>query len=217
MEYVLPLQEADTSQRHTTTLHMMLAFILFGIAVCCVGLYWFTSVSPNFKGHAYTPFILFGAVSFVMSIVLVWLTISARSWMKQKGNNVALRIAELVLMLVAAGLFYSIGWKMPALLFGVMSAVLVFALFNERRSSAIPQAFFDEKGILIEGSRGKNLDWAKIERIRLKHTILTISLRDNSIIQRNIAPGTPVAAPDFEQWCATRIEAHAHEQPAAIW
>lgn len=217
MEYVLQLPESDAPQRHTTTLHMMLAFLLFGISITCVALTVFRSVYPHLKSLAALPFLGFGAVTLIMSIALIWLTVRAKGWMQQKRNNLLMRLGEAALMLAAAILFYSAGWRFPALLFGMMAALLIFALYNEQRSIAAPRAVFSAAAIRLEGARDKKLAWNRVERVMLRHNILTISLTGHRIIQRSIIDNTSIKPGEFEQWCSEMIAHHAARQLAEVW
>lgn len=196
MQFILPLHEDARTQRHATTLHVMLAFLLFGIGVATEGLYWFTSVSPNFKAFgAYKPFLFFGIACLAASIVLILLTVFQKTWLREGKNNLLFRIIEMVLLATSSVLFFMNGWNMPALLFGLMGAVVVFAILRERRTAESGRVSIDDAGIIVStAARTRKLAWNEVESVLLRFSILTIECKDNRLIQQNIAGNTANAA-----------------------
>jgi apolipoprotein N-acyltransferase len=206
MQFTLPLQEDGVSQRHATTLHIMLAFLLFGIGSAAIGLFWFTSVSPAFEqyGGAYMPFIFFGVAAILASIAIVSLSVFQKSWMRKERNSLIFRIVEFGLLAISSVLFFLNKWNMPAALFGLMALVVVFAIVREKGRLKAGQIMVDAAGIKLPG---RQIDWKEINNVLLRFGTLTIELNGNKVIQQNI--GTPAPdAPKLEGYCREMIETH---------
>lgn len=213
MEFVLPVSDRGVQQRHTTTLHVMLAFLLFGIGVTCEALYWFTSISPKFATTgAYQPFLFFGLACIAGSVAILLLTIFQKSWLRKERNNLLFRLIELALLVLSSALFFLHGWKSPAILFGLMSAVVIFALVRERMAGIGSNITIDEKGIFLPlASRNKFLPWREIASVILRFGILSIEYTGNHLMQQNIGDPMPDAAA-LEAFCREQVELHKSER-----
>lgn len=206
MQFILPVQKDGVSQRHATTLHIMLAFLLLGIGIAAIGLFWFTTVSPAFEQHGggYKPFIFFGLAAILASIAIISLSVFQKGWMRKERNSLIFRIVEFGLLAVSSILFFINHWNMPAALFGLMSLVVVFAILRERRAAGSIQIGIDETGVQLPG---RVITWTNIENVLLRFGTLTIELNGNKVIQQNVAaPG--VDAPALEDYCRKMIDTH---------
>ncbi len=219
MQFVLPLEEEGRSQRHTTTLHVMLAFLLFGIGIAGIGMYLgFTVMSKNFITNGiYNSFLFFGIACLLASVALLLLSIFQKTWLRQKQNNLLFRIIELVLLAGSAVLFFMNGWKMPAILFGIMSAVVVFAIIREKRTAQAGNILIDHSGITLHGDvRTRKLEWKEVESVLLRFGILSIECTENRLIQRNIAANN-IDVNTLSSYTNEQIEAAAKERVLNDW
>ena len=213
MQFVLPVTENGVRQRHSTTLHMMLAFLLFGIGVTVEALYWFMTVSKNFeKTGPYKPFLFFGIACLLVAVVIIILNFFQKSWLRKESNNLLFRGIELLLLATSSLLFFINGWKSPAILFGVMTAVVVFAIIREKAGSRAGGIVIDDKGVQFNKSgRTKSLDWREIESVLLRFGVVTIEYADNHLLQENIGQPIPDATL-LEAYCKEKIESHRSER-----
>ncbi len=219
MQFILPLAKEDKAQRHATTLHVMLAFLLFGIGVAGIGMFLgFTVMTKNFLTHgAYRSFLFFGIACIVASIALLLLSVFQKTWLRRKQNNLIFRVIELVLLAGSSILFFSNGWKMPALLFALMSAVVIFAIIRERRAETAGNILIEDTGITIHSeARTRRLPWKEIDAVLLRFGILTIECAGNRLIQRNILSDntSEILLADF---CKERIATGKAARPANDW
>jgi hypothetical protein len=204
MQYILPIQDNGTAQRHSATLHIMLAFLLMALGIASLVLFWFTWISPTFahSGGAYIPFLVFGILSVCFSITILVLTIFQKNWVQQQRNNKALRFVELGLLAGGGIIFLLNNWKLPAALFGLMAAVVVFAIIQESGSAKKGAVLIDETGITFPR---KKLDWKEVKRVILRFGTLTVDLNGNKLLQQNIAAHT-IAVHELEAFCSQQIE-----------
>ena len=218
MQFVLPVLENNVRQRHTTTLHIMLAFLLFGIGITCEALYWFTATSPKFgKLGAYQPFLYFGIACIAGSAAILLLNFFQKSWLRKEQNNLLFRIIELGLLGISSVLFFLNGWKMPAALFGIMTLVVIFAIVREKNAAKTGKIIIDESGILLQlSARSKIIGWKEIDAVLLRFGILTIEYADNHLFQQHIGKPAPDTAV-LEQYCTEKIEAHKLARVANDW
>jgi MFS family permease len=219
MQFILPLDEEVKTLRHATALHVMLAFLIFGIGVAGVGLFFgFTVMTKNFETHgAYRSFLIFGIGCIVAAIVLLSLSVFQKTWLRRKQNNLIFRIIELLLLVVSSSLFFANGWRMPAVLFGLMSAVVIFAIYRERRAEAGGKVLIEEAGITISNDvRTRKLLWKEVDTVLIRFGILTIECTDNRLIQRNILTGTTNETA-LIHFCKEQIEAGKAARPVNDW
>lgn len=206
MQFILPVQEDGVSQRHATTLHIMLAFLLFGIGAAAIGLFWFTSVSPAFQQHggAYKPFIFFGIAALLGAACIILLSVFQKNWMRQERNSLIFRGVEFILLAVSSVLFFINKWNMPAALFGIMALVVIFAIIRERNQAKAGNITIDAGGVRL---RGRKIDWKDIENVLFRFGTLTVEMKGNKIIQQNIG-ATTTDGKALEHFSREMIETH---------
>lgn len=220
MQFILPLEEDNRTLRHATTLHVMLAFLLFGIGVAGISMFFgFTVMSRDFiTNGAYNSFLYFGIACMLVSIALLLLTFFQKTWLRQKQNNLIFRIVELVLLAGSSVLFFTSGSRMPALLFALMSAVVVFAILRERRAGIAGNVVIEESGITISSdARTRRLPWQEIDAVLLRFGILTIECAGNRLIQRNIQHHHTPPEAALSSFCNEKIAAGKANRPANDW
>lgn len=210
MQFVLPLMPADNgATRRMTTLHVMLALVLCGIGAGSFVLYWFTTVSPNFS-KPYTPFVLLGAVSLLMGVAIIAAAIFYKSWLRAGKRSLSLRIIEIVVVGSASLTFAFAGQSRPAILFAIIAAAILAAAIWEMRKPTAARAIIDEKGIRLPKSGIMRLiPWADVDKVLVRHGILSIELTDNRLLQRSLAAGSRADAAGIEAYCSEKSAAAA--------
>lgn len=219
MQYVLPLTPADTgSTRRMTTLHLMLSLVLCGIGAGSFVLYWFTAISPKFS-NAFQPFAVLGACSIAIGLGVATITIFYKNWLMQGKRSLGLRIIE-VLVIASTSLTFAIaGEKRPAALFGIVAATITAAALWELRKPALPRATIDEHGITLpKGGFAQTIRWSEIENVLLRHSILSIELIGNRLVQRSIHDEADFDASTIEGYSQMLIQKHEKQRAAnAAW
>lgn len=195
----------------------MLSFTLCGLGAGCLVLYWFTAISPKFPS-AFRPFLVFGICSMLAGFGIAAVSVFYRSWLLQGRRSTLLRVAEGAIIGGGSALFALAGQKPPALIFGIVGALIILAAFWEARRAHTKSIIIGAEGILLpKGSGFKKLRWDEIEGVLLRHSILSIELTGNKLIQRNIREaGTDIQG--LEQFSADLIRQHEKERLAnAPW
>ncbi len=217
MQFVLPLMPADTgATRRMTTLHLMLALVLCGIGAGSLVLYWFTTISPNFK-QAYTPFIWLGILSLLLGAGIFTAAIFYKKWLREGKRSLSLRLLEVLAVIGSSLTFAFAGQAKPALLFGIIALAILAAAIWELRKPATPQALIDEQGIrLPKGGLIRLLPWTEIDKVLVRHGILSIELDGNRLLQRNLLPGMHHEASAIEDFCKAK-SAEAAQKRVPDW
>jgi hypothetical protein len=219
MQYVLPLTAADTgSTRRMTTLHVMLAFVLCGIGAGCLVLYWFTGISPKFPA-AYRPFAVLGSTSFLAGLAIVTTSVFYKKWLMQGRRSLMLRLIEVLILAAAGTTFAIVGQYRPATIFGVICVAILAATLWELRKPPAQQVLIDEKGITLP-KRGltHTIRWREIEAVLLRHSILSVEIVGNQLVQRSIDQTAPIDASSIESFSKTLIQKYEKERAAnADW
>ena len=187
MQFELSLADVNgASTRRMTTLHLMLAFVLCGLGAGCLVLYWFTATSPKFA-TAYQPFAVFGICSFLAGGTIAAVSVFYRNWLMQGKRNIMLRVAEILIISTACLLFALAGQMKPAGIFGIVAVMITIATFWEAGTPRVQQVTISERGIsLPKKGMTQIIGWKEIESILLRHSILTIELTGNRLLQRSV-------------------------------
>jgi hypothetical protein len=203
MEYKLQLVEEKVKQQQVTALHLItsLAFLGAGAIIFIynyVITYW-------------------GLALLIVALVLLTLTIAKNKQVTTPANNTKLRIAELIISL--ALLSYSImqQWRFPMGMFGVLSAVLAFSIFWERKTNAAQFVIVSEEGIDIPaGVRKKLLEWTGVEEVLWRYGTLSIDCTDNHLYQWNVQPAS-FDKDTFEAFCKKQVADNLEKRPKNDW
>jgi hypothetical protein len=215
-ELLLPPTEGSSTRR-MTTLHLMLAVMLCGLGAGCFTLYWFTSVSPNFK-HAYTPFLVLGLSSLLSGIAIGVTSVFNKRWLMQGKRSVMLRIAEVALLAAGCGVFAYSNQTKPAIIFGVVALIIAVTAIWESRKPGNQKIVISDIGILLP-RKGlmQTLKWREVEGVLLRHGIITIELTGNKRIQHEVMPDG-INAESLESYSKQLVNRYASERAAnATW
>jgi len=210
MQFLLPLMPADAgATRRMTTLHLMLALVLCGIGAGSLVLYWFTKVSPTFSA-AYTPFAVLGIFSLLIGLAIIAAAIFYKSWLRAGKRSIGLRLIEIVVVAGASLTFAFAGQGKPAGMFAVIAAAILLAAVWEARKPAAAQVTIDENGIrLPKGGIMRLLPWSEVDKVLVRHGILSIELSGNRLLQRTLLPGARFDAAAIEGFCQEQSAAAA--------
>lgn len=215
MTFTIPLAEPRVKPQQSTALHLMAAIVLCAVGFASGVLFWFTGVSPIVT-QAYVPFAVFGSVCFVAGLVIGALAIAARRRQQKGSGGRGLRIAELVLLALGAAVFFLQGWNFPALLFAILAAAVLLALYGEGGDNT-SKVRFDDAGIYRPFSlRRRRIPWRDVQRVLLRFGTLTIDLSSNALLQYRVAQHE-VDAEIFEAWAAAQVEKGGAERPKNDW
>lgn len=191
MVYDLPLVEEKVKPHQVTTLHLVSAFAFIAAGAIIV-IYNYTI--PGW-----------GLALLLSGLLLLGLTIFKNKWLTGKTVNQAVRIAEL--FVVAAFEVYSLKmqWKFPIVIFGGLSAALLFALYWERNAGGRLYVHVDDAGLRLPVVRRRFIPWSEIENVVLRFGTITINCLDNHLFQWSIADAD-LDNEIFEAFCVAKVE-----------
>ncbi len=202
MEYQLQLADEKVKPHQITTLHLVCSFAFLG-AGAIITIYNYT-----------IP--VWGLALLLVGIALLALTIFRNSWVNDKKVNPALRIIELVIAITFTVYSLLMQWKFPIVIYGGLSAALLFALFWERKAGSKLYIYVDDDGLRLPVVRRRFIPWSEVEVIVLKYGTLTINCLDNHLFQWSVSvPEINVDA--FDAFCSTKVEESIEKRRNNEW
>jgi hypothetical protein len=212
MSYTIPLDQQRVKPHQSTALHFMVAIVLFGVGIVSGVAFWFFAVSPTVR-QVHAPLAIFGTLCFLAGIAIAAVTIKGAH---KRGLRRALRLLELILLAAGVAIFAANGMWIPAVLFGVLGATVLLALFGEGGNAEMA-VYFDESGIRRPFAvKSRQIPWHEVARVLLRHDTLTIDLSDNRLFQyRTGNHGVDTAS--FEVWTAEQVKTGTANKPKSDW
>jgi hypothetical protein len=130
----------------------------------------------------------------VIGVVITWLI---RNYFLLRKKEIA---AYFIGLLIAAyGWSLVPGWQW-------LTIVYILAAFLEKNVKFPIEYAFDEEEIVLNSLPKKHYYWNEINNILIKDGILTIDLKNNRLIQKEIEnPGSDKAERDFNEFCRERL------------
>ncbi len=221
MTFELPLTEERVKPHQVTALHLFIVLAMIITASVIMVSYYAVSHLPEDKALNYRTVLYYGlAVAmgiYAVSAIMLTLILFKNRWLQQPVNNLIMRIAELIIMLVFAGYAWSTGTTVPAIIFTLLAAAIVFAI-NWERKKDIPLAIVvDKEGIKPPvNSRRRFIDWKEVEHVLFRFGTLTINCADNRLYQWNI--GNTAFEPDvFEVFCIRQVDKAKEKRDKNDW
>jgi hypothetical protein len=97
------------------------------------------------------------------------------------------------------------GWYLyPKGLF--FAVVYLIAAVLEKPAKVLPEVAFDSKEIVFNTIPAKKINWIDVNNVVLKDNILTIDLKNNQLIQKNVdAEVSAKEEEDFNAFCTAQI------------
>ena len=191
MEYNLLLADSKVKPHQVTTLHLVSSFAFIG-AGAIITIYNYTIPA-------------WGLALLLAGIALLGLTIFRNKWVNDKRINPSIRAIELLIAVIFTVYSLLMQWKFPIVIFGGLSAALLFALFWERKSGSKLYIYVDEEGLRLPVVRRRFIAWNEIDNIVLKYGTITINCLDNHLFQWNVTV-TDINLEAFEDFCNRKVE-----------
>lgn len=202
MNFELQLQEQKVKPHQVMALHLIAALAFAGMGAV------FSLFNTSFR--------IWSVPLAVAGVVLLVITIARSKWIVQPAVNRVFRIVEL-LILAGLALFSVINqWIPPAVMAGVLSAAVLFALVWENGGQYL-MISVDESGVKMPAGRTRRyINWVDIDEVLLKFGTLTINCADNRLYQwtvRNIRFDVPA----FTAFCNRQIAAGRDKRDKNDW
>ncbi len=220
MVFELPLTEEKVKRQQVITLHLIVSFtLLLTGAFLMLIQYLINSLSGAQRAvfNTLSLPVAWGSAIFVTGLGLLGLLIFRNSLVTTKNTNRILRITELGLLLCFASFAAIHKLTVPAIIYGIVSAAILFALYWESVSDNTLYIRVDERGIRLPlTSRKRFLGWWEIENVLLRFGVLTIDCYDNRLFQWNIR-SISFDKEHFQRFCSEHIAAGKEKRKQYEW
>lgn len=105
----------------------------------------------------------------------------------------------LLLATIGIGSLFQVHW---------ITFLYFLAVISEKQVKFPQEIAFDGNGIVINSLPKKNYSWQDVSNVVLKDGILTIDLKNNKLIQKEIeSSGTAAEEAEFNEFCRGRLNA----------
>lgn len=203
MVFELPLTEQRVKTHQVTALHLLVALASIGAGAVL--------------SYFYAPAATWGIVLLVIGVLLLLTAMFRNKWILQKNVNRVVRVFELMLMLCLASFAAIQKWTPPAIMFGVLSAAVLFAIVWENQGDGSLKIFVDEEGVKLPvTSRRRFVAWMDIDQLLYRFGTLTVNCADNRLFQWTIGT-TDFDKQQFERFCEQQIEAGRAKRDKNDW
>ncbi len=192
MAFDIPIIEEKIKPHQITSLHLVcaLAYIVAGTIIVV-----YNYTIPQW-----------GALMLAAGLILLGTTIIKNKWILTSQNNIIIRVIEFLITVSFAVYSFLLQWKFPTLIFGVLSAVLLFAIFYERTASVSLFVCFADDGIHLPAtSRKRFISWTEIEEVIFRYYTLSIDCTDNKFFQWT-TKDININNIEFDAFCTNKIE-----------
>lgn len=215
----MALAEEKVKRQQVITLHLVVSFTLVITGVFVLLWRYFTTGLPADKA-ALIGFSLpgwLGSACLMGGLLLLGFILFRSQTFLNRIPNRNIRAAELLVLLCFASYAAIHGFLLPALIYGVLSGALFFAIYWESVSDNTLYIGVDERGIRLPvTARKRFLAWHEVESVLLRFGILTIDCYDNRLFQWNIKTIT-FDKDQFQKFCLEHIMTHKEKHKQLEW
>lgn len=139
----------------------------------------------------------------IFLIVLAWWLYTERRWHLTKE-----RMFRPALMLVAWGWFIVPDGKW-------VSSIYIIASLLEKPAKVPPEVGFDAEGATMNSFPKKHYPWSKLANVVLRDGLLSIDLKDNQLIQKDLDGNVEKALEnEFNAFCADQLNKSRSADPS---
>jgi hypothetical protein len=220
MHFDLPLAEEKVKQRQVITLHLIVSFALMTTGLFLLLLKSFFSTLPAEKVASLMSFTIskgWGIMILLAGVALMGVILVKSRWLMDKKINRTVRAVELAVILSLCGFAGMKELYTPALLYGLIAAAILFAIYWESVSDNTLYIHINDKGIKLPlTSRKKFIEWWEIEQVLLRFGILTIDCHDNRLFQWNIR-SVNFDKEELKRFCSEHIAANKEKRKKYAW
>lgn len=213
MNYQIELNEQQQKKHQATSLRMITGFAFVGI-----GAFTFLMGNADWVKAVFHKTIVSGAFlsigSLVYGLAVLYLTFFKAKWSNQRAY---LKMVHAMVAILFALVFFLSHWWLAASINMIVALANFFAYFYEQKLAQPLFVTINEEIILLPAtSRRKQLRWTEVERLMLRHGIITIDCTDNYLFQWNVKNST-ADVEAFEAFCRAKIEANRSKRQNEEW
>lgn len=167
-------------RNQVTALHLMVGFLLILMGFVT----WL--IPGSLKSMRYAFLDTISLIYIVFGFFLLFVSVFFNKKIIQGKSNLLIRFMEVTALFPI--LIYSLiqKWYLPATYSAAAFTGIVFAYFWEKNAGKKAQVHIDKEGVRLPHFTGKTLKWPEIERLIIKHGVLTIDCRNNHLYQYEI-------------------------------
>jgi uncharacterized membrane protein len=207
MSYRIELKDQRSKSRQVTFLHLITGFGLTGI-----GAFTFLLANADWiKTVFHAPLIsawIIGGASLAYGLGLLFFVFTKSKWLKLPANNKVMRLTNMILTLVLLFVFLLSQWWLAAALCGIIGLANLFAYFYEQKLEEALFVTFEAQYISLPATaRRRQLEWHEVERVILRHGIITIDCANNFLYQWTVKYNNADSAV-LEAFCVQQITAN---------
>lgn len=223
MVFEIPLAEQKVKKHQVTALHLIIGFALVATAAFIITIFYALSFMPftwepvadatemNIHTVLLPEYLLIGA-----GLIILFLAMFRNKWLLKNNNNKLVRAFELLLCVALSIYALTTAAHVIAGIFGVLAATIIFSHFVENTGES-QKVVIDDKGIKLPiSSRRRNINWAEIEQVLLRHGTLTIDCIDNRLYQW-MTSEHDIDSESFESYCSTQVTASIGDRKKYNW
>jgi len=220
MVFELPLSEEKGKRRQVITLHLIVVFALVATGAFLLLLQYMLGSLNGDRRAALTDITLPGGTGvfiLLLGVSLLAVLIFRNRWFTARKVNRIFRIIELAVLLIFASFAALHHLVLPAAIYGIIAAAILFAIYWESVSDNTLYITVDERGIRLPvTSRKRFLQWWEVENVLLRFGVLTIDCHDNRLFQWNIQT-ISFSKDQFQRFCTEHITAGRENRKKFVW
>jgi hypothetical protein len=220
MVFELPLAEEKVKRQQVITLHLIVTFILLATGALLLLIQYLLNSLSGDQREAFNRLTLptaWGSVVLLAGVALLGLLLFKNKWLTDRKPNRILRIVELGVLLCFASFAAMQQLIVPAVIYGIVAAAILFAIYWESVSDNTLYIHLDERGIRLPlTSRKRFLEWWEVENVILRFGVLTIDCHDNRLFQWNIKT-ISFDKEEFQRFCNEHIAESKEKRKKYVW
>jgi hypothetical protein len=176
--FTLSNEQQSKYIRQGRAMHIMAALLLF-----CYVLSYAGQFQENWM-------IVLGVI--LPALTIFFVALFKADLLMDANNNRIFRILESGFLMMGCMHFLQLDQLLPALLFGLVSAIMLFLLWMESRILQTQHILFNESVIELELPLAtKKYTWNELQAVMIKNDYLTLSFKDSTIRQLRIKDDYP--------------------------
>lgn len=205
MTYKIPVQQNKIKNNQVTALHLMVGILFFVIGLVTWG------IPSSVKTMQFLFLENFGILYSILGISILIISIFYNKKIIQTKKGEILRIIELLALFIIIIYSFFQRWYLPVAYSLTAMIGITFAYFWEKKAKKSMFVHINEKGIQLPFFiKDKLINWHELERVIIKHNVLSIDCRNNKLIQYNINFPYEFDHRKAEQYSMERITENAH-------
>lgn len=176
--YEIPIQNQLLKTNQITAMHMMVAIIFIILGAI-------TSSVPKDIVASYDIYInIYGYIILSLGIIIIILSIFFNKKIIQSKYNSILRYIEVIVLISILIYTFINSWYLPFTYATTTLLGVIFAIIWEHHGKKEHVIKIEEDGLYIpKFLRNQKLNWHEIERLMIKHGLVTIDCRNNKLYQ----------------------------------